>query len=163
MKDKTEKSFVMELANLQHDRREITFAYGEHAEIPIAYNPGGFPLSTAEKQVVDKRKTLVEALVEREAETFLDTDAGGAYVANAGGLADYVLNALQERNTLAEQLDAGLLEWPISRDGVPVPINREELLTLPFAFVLAMYQAITDDMTPGKKSSRGQVEGRRRR
>lgn len=161
--DKTEKSFVMELANLQHDRRETTFAYGEHAEVPIAYNPGALPMSMVEKSTVNKHAALIDAFEDRKMETFLDIDAGVAYVVDPTGLADYVLSSLQERESISEQLDASLLEWPIARDGIPVPITREELLALPFAFVLAMYQAISDDMTPGKKSSRGQVEGRRRR
>lgn len=156
-------SFVMEIADLQHDRRETTFNYGQHVDIPVAYNPGAFTWATAERDEEDQREAMIEALEAARAERFLAVDGGSAYVKDAPGLADYLIKAQVQREGVADQLAAGLVEWPIQEQGQPVPITREALINLPFAFVLAMYQAVMNDMNPAKNSSSGRAQGRRRR
>ena len=156
-------SFVMEIADLQHDRRETAFNYGAHVDIPVAYNPGAFTWATAERDEDDQREAVTAALEAAKAERFLDVENGVAFVRDAAGLADYVLKASQQREGVADQLAAGLVEWPIQEKGQPVPITREALINLPFAFVLAMYQAIMNDMNPAKNSSGGRGRASRRR
>lgn len=53
MADKNKKSFVMEIADLQHDRREVSFAYGEHRNITVAYNPGALTFQDVERDPGD--------------------------------------------------------------------------------------------------------------
>lgn len=107
MTDK-KKSFVMEIADLQHDRREVTFAYGNHSRIVVAYNPGALTFSDVER------------------------DPG------------------ENREKISAQLESWLLEWPIAKEGEPLPITSETLLALPAGFVLALYKAVTDDVVPAK-------------
>lgn len=156
-------SFVMEIADLQYDRRETTFNYGQHVDIPVAYNPGAFTWATAERDEDDQREAISEALGLAKAERFLAVENGVAYVQDTDGLADYVLKASVQREGVADQLAAGLVEWPLTEQGEPAAITREALINLPFAFVLAMYQAIMQDMNPAKNSSSGRGRGSRRR
>ena len=155
--------FVMEIADLQHDRRETTFNYGQHVDIPVAYNPGAFTWATAERDEDDQAEAIAEALGTAKAERFLDVEGGSAFVRDTLGLAEFVLKAAQQREGVADQLAAGLVEWPLTENGQPAPITREALVNLPFAFVLAMYQAIMNDMNPAKNLSSGRAQGRRRR
>lgn len=167
------KSFVMEIGDLQHDRRTTTFEYGEHAEIPVAYNPGAFTREAADREDdqddATRREAMLEALEDQRAERFLASARGAAYVADPEGLADYLLDATaralrKRRDAIIDSLAAGLLiEWPLTRNGEPAPITREEMLRLPYMFLAALYAAIMEDMSPGKNSSRGQAKARQRR
>lgn len=169
----TEKSFVMELADLQHDRREITFEYGPHAEIPIAYNPGAFTRQAADREDeqddLTRREVLIEALEGAQAERYLDTERAVAFVKDPEGLADYLMDAMDKefrkrRDAVIDTLADGLLlQWPIVSQGEPVPVTREEMVGLPYFYLASMYKAIMDDMTPGKNSSRGRDRATRRR
>lgn len=156
-------SFVMEIADLQYDRRETTFNYGAHLDIPVVYNPGAFTWAAAERDEDDQREAMITALEASKAERFLAAEGGLGYVRDAPGLADYLLEAIRQREGVADQLAAGLVEWPLTENGEPAPITREALVNLPFAFVLAMYQAIMNDMNPAKNSSGGRGRASRRR
>lgn len=167
------KSFVMELADLQHDRRETTFAYGEHEEIPVVYNPGAFTRAAAEREDeqddVTRREAWIDALEDAKADRFLTVESRKAVIDDAEGLVDYLIAASEkalrrQRDAIIDTLAEGvLLEWPISQGGVPMPISREAMLELPYMFLASMYGAIMEDMSPGKKPSRGRAEGRKRR
>lgn len=52
------KSFVMEIGDLQNDRREVTFAYGNHNQIVVAYNPGALTLEDIERDPGDNRERI---------------------------------------------------------------------------------------------------------
>lgn len=172
MAEKTKKSFVMEIADLQHDRRETTFDYGEHTDIPIAYNPGAFSREAADREDeqddLTRRDVLIQALDDVKVERFLGAQRGSSYVTDPDGMADYLMDAMikefrRRRDAVIDTLADGLLlEWPIVRNGEPVAITRDEMLSLPYFYLASMYAAIMDDMTPGKNSLRGRDRARRR-
>lgn len=158
------KNFVMEIADLQNDRRETSFNYGPHVDAPVAYNPGAFTWENTERSEADRYELMVEALDDARAERYLNVDTGGdCYVADANGLAEYLLRASEQRGSIVDQLEAGLVDWPVTRDGEPVEITRETLVSVPFAFLLAIYQAVMADMNPAKNSSNGRARVRRHR
>ena len=171
MADK-EKRFVMELADLQNDRRAVTFMYGGQ-EIPIAYNPGAFTRQSADDEAEEdgrrRLEVMAEALEDRKVERFLGIDDGAAFVDDPDGLAAFldgeIKRAGRRRDFVIEALASGLLtEWPVAQDGVALPIDNKQLSSLPYLFVAECYGAIMEDMTPGKNSSRGRDRrGRRSR
>lgn len=172
MAESKDKRFVMELADLTNDRREVTFMYGGQ-EVPIAYNPGAFTRQSADDEAADDEKQRVEvmadALASAKADRFLALDGSQAVVDDPDGLASYLDAAIRKagrrRDFVIEALASGLLtEWPVAENGVVLPIDNKQLSSLPYLFVAECYGAIMDDMTPGKNSSRGRDRrGRRSR
>lgn len=61
MADK-KKSFVMEIADLKNDRREVTFAYGKYEAITVAYNPGKITLGDIERDPAENREKISQQL-----------------------------------------------------------------------------------------------------
>ncbi len=157
------KSFVMEIADLQNDRRETTFNYGSHVDAPVAYNPGAFTWNSTERAEADRHELMVEALEQTKSERFLAVDGDVAYVADPNGLTEYLLKASEQRSSIVDQLAAGLVAWPVTQKGEAVEITRETLASVPFAFILAIYQAVMADMSPAKNLSNGRARARRPR
>lgn len=172
----TTKNFVVEIADLDLERREVVFTYGGR-EITVAYNPGAVTREAMdaerEDQQTGRRQALVDALEGRDVEQYLDTEAGGSYVSDPEGLADMLMEALaasERQNDVLIDALAGtkdraplLVEWPLVSDGKPLEITHETLAQRPYMFVAAMYGAIMEDMTPGKKRSRTPGRPARRR
>lgn len=173
------KNFVVEIQDLDNERREIVVAYGGR-EIPIAYNPGAVTReameSEREGQQAGRRQALLEALEGPDLEKFLDVDeSGAAYVADSEGAAGALMAAMAEADrandvlidALAGNRAAGrvplLVDWPLVERGEPLEITAETLSQRPYMFVAAVYAAIMEDMTPGKKRSRTQGRPARRR
>ena len=58
-----------------------------------------------------------------------------------------------DRHYLIEEMRRLLVEWDITEDGQPVPIDEESLERLPLEFLNAVSRAILDEMYPNRKSA----------
>jgi hypothetical protein len=145
---------MMELGELLHDRRAVTFPYvvgGVEREIGVTYNPGALSDDLLEGLRAGSEEDVRAAAVKVLAEADPDEDAES--------LADRVLAAMNaaRRGTraLAEALAILMLEWELASKGVALPIKPETMAGLPLGFRGALLTAIMDDMSPNAQKGRG--------
>lgn len=77
------------------------------------------------------------------------------------GIGQEIRDALAKgnRSYVVEEMERLLIEWDITDQGQPVPINQETLSMLPLELLNAISQAMLDEMYPNRKSGGNTAAG----
>jgi hypothetical protein len=96
--------------------------------------------------LISKRKPLV---VEWEGER-----VNLAYRPYTLAIGQAITDALREgdRTYVVEEMERLLIEWDITEEGEPLPIDAESLGRLPLELLNAISRAILEEMYPNRKS-----------